>query len=116
MNLEKSNPTGKKLFPKYFACFQVNICFQHNNRISKRRFGSLRNEFYIFSRVFTNLRNFNVHLTKLHRNLEDDIASGTVFRCSKCPDRIYRSNFALGRHYREYHNSRMPKAGFKRMF
>ena len=27
-------------------------------------------------KAFTNLRNFNVHLTKLHRNLQDDIDSG----------------------------------------
>ena len=74
-------------------------------------------------KAFTNLRNFNVHLTKLHRNIQEDIDSGkwlsvalcncfsflgNVFRCSRCPNRVYRSNFALSRHYREYHNSKMP--------
>ena len=27
-------------------------------------------------KAFTNLRNFNVHLTKLHRNIQEDIDSG----------------------------------------
>jgi hypothetical protein len=45
-------------------------------------------------------------MTKVHRNLQDDINSGNVFVCEKCPQRIYRSSFALGRHYREYHNIR----------
>lgn len=59
------------------------------------------------SKIFTNLRNFSVHITKVHRNLQDDINAGNVYVCSKCPSRIYRSQYALGRHYREYHKIRV---------
>jgi len=55
------------------------------------------------SKIFTNVRNFSVHITKVHRNLQDDINAGNVFVCKKCPQRIYRSQYALQRHYKEYH-------------
>ena len=35
-------------------------------------------------------------------------SAGKVFVCPKCPDRIYRSTFALGRHMKEIHNLKLP--------
>jgi hypothetical protein len=54
-------------------------------------------------KIFQNIRNFGVHITKIHRSMEDDVKAGKTFACHLCTGRTYRSTFALQRHYKEVH-------------
>jgi len=54
-------------------------------------------------KIFQNIRNFGVHITKIHRSMEDDVKAGMTFACHLCVGRTYRSTFALQRHLKESH-------------
>ncbi|CAG5094121.1 Oidioi.mRNA.OKI2018_I69.XSR.g13266.t1.cds [Oikopleura dioica] len=84
-----------RLEPKYAAlierCRAIEGCYIENLKCCHK--------------IFQNLRNFGVHITKIHRSMEDDVKAGKTFACHICEGRTYRSTFALQRHLRETHRS-----------